>query len=288
MIPSFAMRSNAPWAILPDRLPESLTILSGARPSRRPMYQQDDAEGYDLAEDWSLAGRHNQARLMLQKVGQNTAVLQIRGTILKDCPFWLWMEGYATPLTTLDAALDMVAEGGFTTLILDINSPGGQCLGLMETAGRIKALRSQGIHATAYTSVTCASAAYYIASACQEIFAAPSAIVGSIGTYSVFYDTSEADKKDGIKIELFVARAAPLKGQGETGSLTDAQRAETQRHVDEADAMFQAQVKGSRRKLNLEEASTGAWWYAGKSPRGLVDDATTFHSLDDLLSVLAT
>jgi len=56
----------------------------------------------------------------------------------------------------------------------------------------------------------------------------------------------------------------------------------------EADALFQAQVKGSRRRLNLEEASTGAWWHASMAPKGLVDDSNTFRSLSDLLSLLAS
>lgn len=270
---------------MPDMLTQSLAALSAARPPKKPMYRSDDDE-CDMAEDWTLAERHNSARLMIQRVGSSTAVLQVRGMILKDCPFMYWVCGYATPLILLDAALDMVAEGGFTSLILDFNSPGGSVLGLQETASRIKSLQTQGIHTTAYASTMCASAAYYIASACQEIFAAPSAIVGSIGTYSVFMDWSKAAEMSGLSYKVFVARDAPLKAAGADGTLTEAQADEMQRHVDEADSLFQAQLKGSRRRLNLEEASTGAWWDARSAPRGMVDDASLFHSLDDLLAVL--
>lgn len=270
---------------MPDMLTQSLAALSAARPPKKPMYRSDDDE-CDMAEDWTLAERHNSARLMIQRVGSSTAVLQVRGMILKDCPFMYWVCGYATPLILLDAALDMVAEGGFTSLILDFNSPGGSVLGLQETASRIKSLQTQGVHTTAYASIMCASAAYYIASACQEIFAAPSAIVGSIGTYSVFVDWSKAAEMSGLSYKVFVARDAPLKAAGADGTLTEAQADEMQRHVDEADSLFQAQLKGSRRRLNLEEASTGAWWDARSAPRGMVDDASLFHSLDDLLAVL--
>lgn len=285
MILSSAIHARAPWAIMPDMLTQSLAALSAARPPKKPMYRSDDDE-CDMAEDWTLAERHNSARLMIQRVGSSTAVLQVRGMILKDCPFMYWVCGYATPLILLDAALDMVAEGGFTSLILDFNSPGGSVLGLQETASRIKSLQTQGVHTTAYASIMCASAAYYIASACQEIFAAPSAIVGSIGTYSVFVDWSKAAEMSGLSYKVFVARDAPLKAAGADGTLTEAQADEMQRHVDEADSLFQAQLKGSRRRLNLEEASTGAWWDARSAPRGMVDDASLFHSLDDLLAVL--
>lgn len=287
MIPSFALHARQPWAIMSDRLTDCLAALAAARPPRKPVYKESDGD-YDMADDWSRNSQHNQARLMIQSVGNATAYIQIKGMILKDCPFWYWAEGYATSLTLLDKALDMVAEGGYTALILDFNSPGGSCLGLYETADRIGSLKMRGIHTTAYTGILCASAAYFLATACREIYASPTAIVGSIGTYSVFMDFSAAAEMSGLKFEVFVARAAPLKAVGESGSLTDAQRAEMQRHVDEADAMFQAQLKGSRKRLNMEEASTGAWWNASSAPKGLVDDANIFHSLDDLLAALAS
>lgn len=287
MIPSFSLHAHAPWAIMPDRLTECIAALSAERPARKPLYKMTEG-GMDMEEDWSLAAQHNSARMMIQKVGKDTAVLQIKGMILKDCPFELWIYGYATPLNIVDIALDMIGEGGFSNLIIDFNSPGGSCLGLLETANRIKTLTRQGVHTTAYTSSLCASAAYYIASACQEIFASPTAIVGSIGTYSVFVDFSKAADMAGLKFQVFKAREAPFKGAGETGSLTEEQKAEMQRHVDEADSLFQAQVKGSRRRLNLEEASTGSWWHASTAPKGMVDDADTFYSLKDLSDALAS
>ena len=286
MNPSFAMHARLPWAVIPENLNDFLAIKSGSRPRRKPMYRQTE-DGSDMEEDWSRAEQHNQARLMIQSVGGSTAYIQVRGMILKQAEFYDWYEGYATSLTLLDLALDMVAEGGYLNLILDFNSPGGSVLGLMETANRIKTLQSQGINTIAYTSLMCASAAYYLASACKEIFASPTAVVGSIGTYSVFMDFSAAAEMEGLKFEVFVARDAPYKAAGENGSLTDPQKEEMQRHVDEADAMFQAQVKGSRRSLDLEAASTGAWWYARSSPFSLVDNASLFHSLDDLLAVVA-
>jgi len=286
MIPQFAIHAREPWSIESGRFRDALGVLSAARPPRKPIYK-DDGEGFDVADDWSLAAQHNLARLMIQSVGNNTAVLQVRGIILKDCPFWCWECGFATSLTLLDAAIEMVAKEGYQGLVLDFNSPGGSCLGLYETAAKIKSLRGRGIHTTAFTSVMCASAAYYIASACQEIFASPTAIVGSIGTYSVFTDFSAAAEMSGLKFEVFVARAAPLKASGEAGSLTDAQREDMQRHVDEADDMFQAQVKSGRRGINLATVSTGAWWYAKSAPDRMVDDASVFHSLNDLLGVIA-
>jgi len=92
MIPSFSLHAHAPWAIMPDRLTDSLAALAAERPRRKPLYKMDEG-GMDMEEDWSLAAQQNNARLMIQKVGPTTAVLQIKGMILKDCPFECWLYG---------------------------------------------------------------------------------------------------------------------------------------------------------------------------------------------------
>ena len=56
--------------------------------------------------------------------------------------------------------------------------------------------------------------------------------------------------------------------------------------MDKARGTLSSKTDTVRRRLNLEEASTGAWWDARSAPRGMVDDASLFHSLDDLLAVL--
>lgn len=288
-----SLLTTAPLAILPSHAGPALAALGQAdatRPGRRRMYQDKGEEGYDMAEDYSLAAQHNTARLMIQTVGNGTALICIKGMIIKNAPDWACLESYCTSLTLLDLALDMVSQQGYSALILQIESGGGSSLGLPETAARLRALSSQGIRTTAYTSECCASAAYWIAAACDEIFAAPSAIVGSIGTYSVVTDYSEMLTAAGIKTEVFTAREAPLKTTGLPGTaLTDAQRADIQRHVDEVDLQFLAHLAARRPALNLDQAATGAWWNAASptTPRGLVDDATIFHSLHDLLAIAA-
>jgi len=287
-----ALLSTAPLALLD---PQAVGILqhqaSTMRPARRRVYQpaaDGGGEGIDLAEDYALSAQHNAARLLLQSVGNGTALITIKGMILKNAPAEYVLEGYCCSLTLLDLALDMVASQGYAALILHIESGGGSTLGLRETSARILALSQQGIHTTAYTSECCASAAYWLAASCDEIFAAPSAVVGSIGTYSVITDYSEALTAAGIKTEVFIARQAPLKTTGLPGtSLTDAQRADIQRHVDEVDLQFLNHLTARRPALDLALAATGAWWNASSptTPTALVDDAQLFHSLPDLLAI---
>lgn len=287
MIPQFAIHAREPWSIEETRLRDAMAMLAAARPPAKPTRQAGE-DGVDMADDWSRNSQHNEARLMIQKVGNGTALLQVRGVLLKECPFWAWVEGYATSMAMLDEALEMVGDMGYSALILECKSPGGSCLGMHETAEAIKSLRKRGIRVTAYTSTVCASAMYYIASACDEIFASPGAMVGSIGTYSVFTDFSAAAEMAGLKFRVFKGGEAPLKAAGADGTLTEAQAADMQRHVDEYHAMFIAQVKEGRRGLKIEEAATGSWWKAMSAPRGMVDDATLFHSVNDLIKAWAS
>lgn len=285
--------SAAPLSILASHAGPALQALAGAaasRPDRKPVYKVAADGCYDLEEDWSLAAQHNTVRLLLQRVGNGTALLSIKGLIMKNAPEWACLYGYCTSLTLLDLALDMVAQGGFSALILNIDSGGGQTIGLVETAARLRALSQRGIRTTAYTGEVCASAAYFLAAACDDIFAAPTAIVGSIGTYCVITDFSKLYEANGIEVIPIVARACALKISGIPGTTyTDEQKAEIQRHVDEADTAFLSHLAARRPSLNLDQAATGAWWTAASpaTPRGLVDDANLFHSLNDLLAIAA-
>jgi hypothetical protein len=69
-----------------------------------------------------------------------------------------------------------------------------------------------------------ASAAYWVASQAQAVYATASARVGSIGVILPFIDSTEAFKQAGLKVEVFAA--GKFKSAGTPGvPLTDAQRA---------------------------------------------------------------
>ena len=57
---------------------------------------------------------------------------------------------------------------------------------------------------------------YWSASQCTRIYANDMAIVGSIGTYGVVYDSSKMAEDVGIKVH--VVRAGEMKGAGVAGT----------------------------------------------------------------------
>src|SRR5574344_2392079 len=103
-----------------------------------------------------------------------TAVVEIKGEIAS---------GANASAEFISAAMRSALEdSGSRALVLLINSPGGSPVqaGLItDEIVRLKALHQKPIYAVVEES--CASAAYYIASAADEIYVDKASLVGSIG-----------------------------------------------------------------------------------------------------------
>ena len=146
-----------------------------------------------------------------------------------------------------------------TTIILDIDSPGGTSVGVPELANRIKASKKEII---SFTSSECCSAAYWIGSQANAgFYATPSSSVGSIGVYIAYPDCSEAYKMEGVKMD--VIKAGIYKGAGISGtSLDDNQRKMLQDEVLDIWADFKAAVQSVR--SFVEDASMEGQSFSGK------------------------
>jgi signal peptide peptidase SppA len=125
-------------------------------------------------------------------------------------------------------------------IVMDIQSPGGSAIGCAELAAK---LRSSSKSTLAFTSDMMASAAYFVASGCEQIAASPSSLTGSIGTLLQLVDDSEYWRSMGI--EWIVLRSGEYKGAGIDG-YSEEQLAEMQSLVDAFGAQFRGFVSGSR------------------------------------------
>ncbi len=140
---------------------------------------------------------------------------------------------------SIDAAM---ADKTVKTVVMDIDSPGGSVPGNTELIAKILRARTKKPF-IAQAQFLAASAAYGIAAACTEVFAAPSARVGSVGTYAIHQDLSEALKLRGIKEEFISA------GEGKTDGfqgLTDSARGRIQAMVNSYYSQFVTDVVRSR------------------------------------------
>lgn len=153
-------------------------------------------------------------------------------------------------------------------VLLDIDSPGGAVNGTPELAAAI-ARFSREKYVYAFTAGQCCSAAYWIASQCDGIYAAPSARLGSVGVLLPVVDTTEAYSREGIKMEVFAA--GKYKSIGVRGiAMTDEQRELLQARVNNTWMEFKAAVN---RRRHIDDFCMEGQTFTGTEARdyGLAD-----------------
>jgi len=104
-----------------------------------------------------------------------------------------------TSITGFRAAFrQALRDPSVSAIIFDVDSPGGTIDGVPELADEIFAARGRK-PMVAVANTQMASAAYWIASAADEIVVTPSGSVGSIGVLTAREDLSRATQMAGIK-----------------------------------------------------------------------------------------
>jgi ClpP class serine protease len=137
------------------------------------------------------------------------AIISVQGIILKNAMCGIGSMDRADRIRTAGAHRNVAA------ILLDIDTPGGQVSGLNSVHDAILEVRAAGKPVIALINDGyCYSAGYHTASACTEIWATHTTSgVGSIGTMCQFIDTTEADKKQGIKRVAVYATDSTEKNQ---------------------------------------------------------------------------
>ncbi len=166
-------------------------------------------------------------------------------------------------------------------VVLDINSPGGRVTGTPELAAAVKELSSKK-YVYAYTSDMACSAAYWIASQCDAVYAAPSAHLGSIGVLLPLIDSRVKLEKAGLTVDALTA--GKYKGAGLAGtSLTDEQRELLQARVNEDWERFK-QAVNTRRSIASEHMEGQSFTGVKAVELGLAD--ANINSLEELITKL--
>lgn len=129
-------------------------------------------------------------------------------------------------------------------VMLHLDTPGGICYGLPETAALVRAVR-QTKRVAAFGDSLTASAGYGAICCADNIYVTPSADLGSIGVYSACVDYTAWCEQQGIKVRLFVD--GKHKGAGYPGtSLTEEQAAKIQADVLYCSRQFKSDVRAGR------------------------------------------
>jgi protease-4 len=159
-------------------------------------------------------------------------------------------------------------------IILHINSPGGGAAASQEIYHEVLRVR-QETHKKVIASIESvgASGAYYIASACDKIYANDASVVGSIGVIMEW--TNYGDLLRWAKLKNVVIHAGELKDAGDPSrDLTPKEEAYFQSLVDNMYTQFVHDVATGRHSSDekIKPLATGQVWTGQQSlPLGLID-----------------
>ena len=166
-------------------------------------------------------------------------------------------------------------------IILHINSPGGGAAASQEIYNEVLRIRKEK-HKKIVASIESvgASGAYYIASACDGIYANNASVVGSIGVIMEWTNYGELYRW--AKLKSVVIHAGELKDAGDpTHDVTPQEQAYFQGLVDNMYGQFIHDVATGRHipEEKIKPLATGQVWTGQQSlPLGLIDHVGGFRS----------
>ena len=184
----------------------------------------------------------------------HTAMVVIKGEIASG--------GEASADLLVSAIRNAFEDQGAQAVVLLINSPGGspvQAGIINDEIRRLKAKHGKPVYAV--VEETCASAAYYIAVAADQIFVDKASVVGSIGVLMDGFGFTGLMDKLGVERRLMTA--GDNKGFMDPFSpQTEKQRAFAQAMLDQIHQQFIAVVKAGRgaRLKETPETFSGLFW----------------------------
>ena len=179
--------------------------------------------------------------------------------------------------------------------ILDVATPGDQVIVRLENYGgvvhehglaasQLVRIRNAGIPLLACVDKVAASGGYLMACVATRIYAAPFAILGSIGVLAQIPNFNRMLDSHGVSFEQITAgrykRTVTMFGEN-----TDEDRAKLKEELEDVHRLFKSAVAAYREHLDLERVATGEHWYGTRALElGLADELKTS---DELLHELA-
>ncbi len=218
----------------------------------------------------------------LLSVTDGVGIIDLHGPLMRQPDLISSLLFGATDMNEVtDAIHEAVQRDDVQSILIDIDSPGGTVNGTPELAQAVAdAAKLKSIYA--FSAGQMCSAAYWIASQCDAVYATPSARVGSIGVMLPFIDSTEKFRSEGLNVEVFAA--GKFKGMATPGvPLTEDQRALIQSDIEEIAADFKAAVLARGRKIP-DSAMEGQSFSARNAQR--LNLAGTVGSRDEVISRL--
>lgn len=176
----------------------------------------------------------------------NLAIIPVKGSLANRGPEWLTEFGVTPYLFIRNALVEASMDPDVTSILLDVDTPGGAVAGVSDIGHLIKQVdKSKPVYA--YTGGMMASAGYWLGSVAREIAAAPIADVGSIGVIATHFSVKKAMEQEGVTAT--VVRAGKYKALASPyEELSEEAQAEMQAHLNTLYDLFVDHVALARDK----------------------------------------
>ncbi len=237
---------ETPWAILPVKLEAIIEVVS-----RHFAGEKLDAE--------EVQTRIHGATRPPDRIAGSVAILPLFGTIIPRANLFSNTSG-ATSAEQFGKKFDeLVNDPSVGAIVLDVDSAGGQVAGVDELSRKIYDARGKK-PIVAVANHLAASAAYWIATAADELVVTPSGEVGSIGVFAAHEDISEALAQEGVKVTMISEGKYKTEGNPYE-PLSEEARAAIQTRVSES---YDAFVKAVARNRGVKAADVRSGFGEGR------------------------
>jgi signal peptide peptidase SppA len=233
-----------PWNIEKSMLP----VIAGILARRIAGHDADPA-----AIQAALVDRKN----LPQPRAGSIAIIPVYGVLAPRMNMMTEMSGGTTYEKLTSQLRGAMADKTIKTIVFDVDSGGGSVAGNAEFAAEVLRARAKK-PIIAQAQYLMGSAAYQLSSVATEVVAAPSARVGSIGSYMIHDDLSKALEMEGIKTTYISAGEGKVDGN-ETEPLSDAARARMEALVNGAYEQFVGNVVKGRGKGMTADKVRNEW-----------------------------
>lgn len=248
---------DTPHLIVPDKARVIVEVLDAHMRGIAPRLEREEAEEGE--------------RRAYRVTASGVAVLPIVGTLVNKAGSMDALSGlvsYQQLGQDLERAL---ADPSVRGVLLDVDSPGGECGGCFELVEKVVAARAS-VPIYAVANPMAASGGYALAAAASKVYAPAVSYVGSIGVYSMHLDQSKYDAARGLAYTYIFAGARKVDGNPHA-PMGAAERAATQERIDALYAIFVDSVARNRGMKPAAVRATEAAVLLGEQAKkaGLID-----------------
>lgn len=278
--------SNGFFAMHPEKaqfyLPIAISILDGTfkgfdgtlseEPAQPKFYVPSSHETVSASlfeaetNAWRYDGFHNAPK-------GSVAIVPIQGAIMKAN----YCGAMGTKALT-QVIKDADASDNISSILLDMNTPGGEVFGTKELSDAIGNSKTPIV--AHISEGICASGGMYVACKADRILMhQPTDMIGSIGVYTTIIDPRGALEKKGIKVVTVYSPTSNAKNE-EWRAIFDNEEADTslmEERLKFMDTIFMNQVREGRGSKLKEEALQGGMFFTQQAiDNGLADGQATF------------